>query len=297
MGLVHHPTNGLVVALFECFAHREHTTLFTYNITGTLVILLRDLVTHGLELLHRGSTQELLTQGLRHTLARETAIVVGRAGELVLHTRIEQHQLVALGVEGIVFELHRATIKAHQTTGLAKDRGKLIHDATLHTAVVVLGRLTDAGQLEAVDATPKEVVQGKGEGRLQRSRRRHARTQGDITREDGIETANRVATLLHLACYTEDVVRPRSRRLVLLFEAELGTLIEVERHDPNLVGSVRADGRHDSFIDSSREDVAAIIIGMFANEVNTAGRGEERSSRTERSFESAADLFLHLLHG
>ena len=89
----------------------------------------------------------------------------------MFHLAVEQHQLVALGMEGEIGVLQRAAVEAHQAVLLAEHAGKLVHDTAVHAAVVMLGALTDLGQLKLVDlVVVKQVIQGKREARLEGSR-------------------------------------------------------------------------------------------------------------------------------
>ena len=69
MGLIHALADRLVIALFERVADIQHAALLADHIAGTLVVLLGDPILDGIELLHRGTAQELLSEGLGHPLA------------------------------------------------------------------------------------------------------------------------------------------------------------------------------------------------------------------------------------
>ena len=164
VGFVHPLADRFVVTLFERIADIEHTLLLADHVAGTLVVLVRDLILDGIELLHRSAAQELLPEHLGHPLARSPAVVVGRTHQLVLHARIEQDEFVTLGVEREIGILQRTAVQTDQVALLAEHRGELVHDAAVHAAVVVLGRLTDLRQFELVDTAVIEVVQRKGIG-------------------------------------------------------------------------------------------------------------------------------------
>ena len=270
MRLVHPTADRLVVAPPQRIADIEHTALLADDVAGTLVILLRNLPLHGIELLHRGAAQELLSQHPGHPLARSAAVVVGRPHQLVLHARIEQHQTVSLRVEGKVLILERAAVETNQIAPLAEDRGELVHDAAVDAAVVVLGRLADFRQFELVDAALPQLVEGKGIGRFERRRRRHARTQRHVARKDRIEAADAAAALLHLTADAEDVARPRLCGLVRLAQTELRGLVHVERPGPHALRAVGTDGCHDTLVHRSGEDEATVVVRMFADEVDAS---------------------------
>ena len=164
MGLVHALADRLVVALFERLANIQNALLLADHIAGALVVLLRNPILDGLELLHRGAAQELLPQHFRNALAGSAAVVVRRAYQFVLHARIQQNQLIALRVEREVGVFQRTAVQTDQVAFLAEHRGELVHDAAVHAAVVVLGRLADLRQFELVDTAVIEVIQRKGVG-------------------------------------------------------------------------------------------------------------------------------------
>ncbi len=85
----------------------------------------------------------------------------------MFHHGVEQHQLVSFRVKWKVGMLHRLGIETDEMTLLAKDGSKLIHNAALHTHIIVFGALTDAGKLKLVDAQVQQVVQCKGIGAFQ----------------------------------------------------------------------------------------------------------------------------------
>ena len=81
----------------------------------------------------------------------------------MLDHRVEQHETVAVGLEGEVLELTTATVEAHQTTCLAEDRGELVHDTAFHATVIVLCSLTGENHIPLADLiVGKDVVQTTG---------------------------------------------------------------------------------------------------------------------------------------
>ena len=104
---------------------------------------------------------------LHHVLAGVAAVVVGRACQFVLHLAVEQHQTIAIGLEGEVLELAAATVEAHQTASLSEDRSKLVHDAAVDAAVVVLSSLTSQHHIPLAHLVLSEdVVETAGETAL-----------------------------------------------------------------------------------------------------------------------------------
>ena len=137
----------------------------------------------------------------------------------------------------------------------------------------MLGRLADACQLELVDLVIIiDVIQRKGESRLQRRRRRHARSEGHVTREGRIEALNLTAALLDLACHAEDITCPRCCGFVLLAQAELGIVIQIDGIGADFVRTVGAYLSYDALVDGTREYESAIVVGMLSYKVYTTRR-------------------------
>lgn len=97
---VHPLSDGGVVATLQGVADVEHTPFLADHEACTAVVFVGDLIADRIEPLHRGAAQKLLSQHLRHALARLAPAVVGRADQFVLDDRIEQHELVTDGIEG-----------------------------------------------------------------------------------------------------------------------------------------------------------------------------------------------------
>jgi hypothetical protein len=91
----------------------------------------------------------------------------------MLYTRIKKNKLVTIlsRVEWEILKLHRTAVKTHEMTGLSENRGKLIHDTALHTAVVMLSALTDTSKLELIDTELEKLIKSKSESTLKSSRR------------------------------------------------------------------------------------------------------------------------------
>ena len=120
---------------------------------------------------------ELSVERLHHVLAGVAAVVVRRAFQLVLHLRVEQDELVAFRLPGEVFKLTAAAVETHELAFLSEDRGKLIHDAAVHTDILVLGSLACQSEIPFRNlVVAEEIVECESEAALQGSTGRHAGT-------------------------------------------------------------------------------------------------------------------------
>jgi hypothetical protein len=57
---------------------------------------------------------------------------------------------------------------------------------------------------------------------------------------------------------------------------------------------VNLDFRHDSTVDGAREDIASVVVRVFADEIDTAGRSENFPFGAEESLELLSDLGFHI---
>ncbi len=95
----------------------------------------------------------------------------------MLYLRVEQDELVAFRLPGEVFKLTAAAVETHELAFLSEDRGKLIHDATVHTDILVLGGLAGKYEIPLGDlVVAEEIVECESEAALQGSTGRHAGT-------------------------------------------------------------------------------------------------------------------------
>ena len=82
----------------------------------------------------------------------------------MFYARVEQHQLIANGLEGEIFKFAAAAVETHQALFFAKHAGKLVHDATIYATVVMLGSLSGQRHIPLAHLViAKQIVQSKGE--------------------------------------------------------------------------------------------------------------------------------------
>ena len=278
MCVVHHLANLFVVVSLKGLTYGKHTNYLSDDVACTLVLSTCDFVLHFVEHFHRSIAQALhlgmlLADNFCHMLALQTALVVGRTLQFVLHAAVHQDELVALGMPGEVFDFTTAAVHTHQVTGFAKAADCLVHDATVHTDVLVLCALTDTGQFHAINlATTEEVVDAKGIGALEGSRRTHACTEGHITSESGVEALHGNTQSHHLAANAVDVASPCGGGTFLVVERELYAVLQVDAVCINCACAVGLDFSNHSLLYSTWEYISIIIICMFADEVDATWR-------------------------
>ena len=195
----------------------------------------------------------------------------------------------------MLFVFEALAVKAKELTCLTEDRGELVHDPTLHTAVVVLSSLTDLRHVPLGEAEGEEIIQSKGKGALQCCRRRHPCAKGYITSEDRVEACDLASTLLDLTTDTEDIACPRLARCVLFLETELCRFVEVKGEGTDTICTIGADLCDHSLVDGSGEDEGAIVVGVLTDEVDTTRRSVEGTGFAIEGCELVADsLCIHL---
>ncbi len=161
----------------------------------------------------------------------------------------------------------------------------------------MLGALPYLCQLELVDGVAVEhIVEGKGEAAFQGGRRAEAGAEGNIAGKDGVEAFHGASALDYLSANAEDVACPPLLRSVFFTETELYVLVDVDREDTAFLHSVGAYFGHNYLIDGTREHEATIIVGVFADKVDTTCRGVERSFATEAFGKHFPDFLLHFFH-
>jgi hypothetical protein len=85
----------------------------------------------------------------------------------MFYYRVNEYQLIAYGVEGEVLKLTATAIEAHQVARFTKYGSKLVHNATVHTAIVMLSALSDSGELKFLNRVViEQVIDSKSEARL-----------------------------------------------------------------------------------------------------------------------------------
>ena len=233
----------------------------------------------------------ILADGRGGVLTGSAPLVVGAGGELVLDAGVDQDQLVTLGIEGEVLVFQGFAVETDKGALLSEYGSELVHNAALHAAVVVLCALADLGKFELVDIVAKDVVEGESEGTFKGRRGAQACAEGDVARKNGVETLDLAAALYGLTAYAENIARPLLLRGVLFLQAKFHELVIVERKCPDL----GFDCSYDTAVDCAREDIAAIIVGMLADKVDTSGRGVQGRSFAEESLEFFLDLGFHFL--
>ena len=158
----------------------------------------------------------------------------------------------------------------------------------------MFGRLAYAGELEFVDSVSvEEVVEGESEAAFEGCRRAKASPEGYISGENGVEAFYDASTFDSFAADTEYVSSPLLFRSVFFVESKFGVVVDVDREYAHFFGVVGADSRHDNFIDSTGENVTAVVVGVFTDKVDTTGRSVKDAFATEMIFELALDFFFH----
>ena len=214
----------------------------------------------------------------------------------MFHAGVDKNELVAFRIEREVLVLQGFAVEEDEAAGLTEARSELVHNAALHAAVVVLGALADLGEFELVDGPAVEqVIDGESEGALKGGRRREACAERHVAGKNGIEAFNLAATLDGFAAHAEDVASPESFRLVRLFKSEFGIFVEVQGVSPDLIGSVRLDFSHYALVDGSREDVASVVVGVLADEVDTSGGSIDRCALPEERDKFFVNSVLHFI--
>jgi len=102
------------------------------------------------------------------------------------------------------------------------------------------------------------------------------------------------AALDYFAAYAEDIAGPRLLGSVGFVEAEFGVVVDVDRVYAHFFGAVCAYFCHNYLVDSAGEHEAAVIVGVFADEIDASGRRVYGAVAAEAALEYAVDVLLEL---
>ena len=147
----------------------------------------------------------------------------------MLNFGVEEHEGVTVDVEGEIFKFHRTAVETHQMVFLAENGCELVHDTAVHAAIIVFGRLADAGEFEFVDGVAvEEVVKSESEAAFKSGRRAKARTEGNITGKHGVEAFHGAAAFDYFTANAEYIACPLLLGSVFFIEAELGIFVDID---------------------------------------------------------------------
>ena len=235
---------------------------------------------------------------LHHVFATLAAVVIGGAYQFVLHLGVHQEELVALWIEREVLELAATAVQAHQFSFLSEDTGKLIHDTAVYAHVLVLCRLSGKCHVPLGDlVVAEEVVQRVGEATLQCGRRGHARSQGHVAIEGGVESLHVHTQGLHLLHDAIDIACPSSAGAFGIVHLEFHAVFQVNGVKHYRVEPVGAHLGHDALVYRSGKYESPVVVCMLANEINAAGRHVDIARLAVEMFHETASYIFYVHDG
>jgi hypothetical protein len=229
-------------------------------------------------------------------LALGAADIVFATGESVFHAGVTDHQAKGLG-KGHVGVVEGSAVEEDGLSGVGMGGDELVHDAALGTGEMVFGPLAGAGELVEVGGVTGGGEEGEAETHFEGGGGAQSGAEGDFPGEKEIGALQSEAVGFQFDSDASEVIAP-----VVL---ERGSWI-IEIHDggfPQVVSvgmeeaiGARGEGGVDREMDGGGEDEAFVVIGMFADEVDTTwGAGEEGGGAVEDFLESLHDL--RVCHG
>lgn len=108
----------------------------------------------------------------------------------MLDLGVEQHDAAALRIERFELVLERPAVEANHMARLAEQRRELVHDTAADADVVMLGHLSDLGQLFPVEPETVCLVERESDGALERGRGREAGAERHVAAERHVERQN-----------------------------------------------------------------------------------------------------------
>ena len=217
-------------------------------------------------------------EGGHRRLALGPSHVVLARGQAPRRAGVDRHQGVRGEGQGDRPPGERPAVEEHRRSGNPAGAGELVHEAAVDPDVGVLGALADPGELQRRDGRGV-LRQGPRRGQLQGRRRREARSAGQRRGEAAPEAASGDAGLRERPCRAGQVAghpgpagpdrvevegRPVARRRADQLDPPIGRGLE---GDPDLE------------VDGGRQDVALVVVGVLADEVDPAGSADGQPVR------------------
>ena len=159
--------------------------------------------------------------------------------------------------------------------------------------------LTNFGECELVNLVfGEEVVDCESEGAFECCGRRHSGAEGHVTCKCGVETFHGHAEFHHFTANTKDETEVSGGGSFIIVEGEFHIVLQVDGVGTHLASSVGLDFSDDALLHCAGENETAVIVGVFANEVDATGRSIDRTGRAVEVFdETAANVFNCKFHG
>ncbi len=216
-------------------------------------------------------------------LAFGAACIERAGGERSPRTRVHEqepppHRNVACG--------ERGTVEEQRLAGLGQRRAHLIHDATAHADMMVLGAERDARDLARREPSVREQAQRLGESDRQGRRRREPRPYRHVARDrdPGAGARGRGPGRDELVHHARDIGPPPPGASRPVVDARH---LAVERRDHLEDARLATPDRDDGALGNRhREHGTAVVVGVFAQQVDPAGRrGRSLGGDAERPAE------------
>ena len=155
--------------------------------------------------------------------------------------------------------------------------------------------LTHFSQFELINLVfTEQFIQCKSIRTFQGSRRRHTCTQRHITGESSIESFYVYAAFNHFTAYTEDISCPACAWSVFFVQTEFYIIFQVDRISSYFISTVRFDFGNHTFVYCTRKYESAVVVSVFANQVNTSRRGIYKSCSTIEMFNEATSYVFYI---
>ena len=298
VGEIHLATHLGVVVVLQSLADGLHAVGFAENIASAAVVLVGECGAECFELLPGAVAQRCHPCGGSHALAGGAAVVVGRSHQLVFHAAVDQQEAIAIWIPREILIFAAAAVESHEAPLAAVHGGELVHDTAFDAYISMLCGLTDACHCHAVQMAVKEVVEGEGEAAFERCRRAHAGAEGHVAPIDGVETSHLYACRLQFAHHAVEV-HGGHRTLPFSLDGEAKSQLEVGSVGVDGICAIGADDSSNALCHSAGEDESAVVVGVFADEVDATRGAEGYSFAAEAGGENNLQMLgvYHKLFG
>ncbi len=217
------------------------------------------------------------------------AIAVAAAGVLVRHTGVDHHQLEGVRPRNPL-EGHGASVDEERLARAAEAARHLVHDADRRADEIGLDAMGEPGDRVIVEVEREQCAQAAQQPDAQRRARRHTAADRDRRGDPRVEAGRLDAVIAQDAGDALHIVDPAAPGLLV-----------AEREGGGIAAERRAEGAHTRSAGAPqpdvgplrqhhRHDVALVVVGVLADQVDAAGGLPIRIGRgPEREHERVVD--------
>ena len=215
-------------------------------------------------------------QILQSSFTFSPAVIVSGRYQTVFYLAVGDHDSCIWQFYRCIFIVQGVGIQEDRTILFTHGRSKLIHDSAVHTIEVVFRILTDQCEIDHRNVKSKGVTQHQSGQHFQGSRRGQSAAGRDITVDQNVSTCSQmIAPLFKGPHYSLWIIGPAgcfAWNQIIERGGDDAVICKVQRIKTNRAVLSFADHTIGSDGQCTGKYVSSIIIGMFADQVDTTWR-------------------------